>query len=474
MRKPLTRKQALDPKQCMKCHPNHYKEWTSSMHAYASTDPVFLAMNKRGQRETNGELGDFCLKCHAPMAVLDKKLSDPSKVEELPDEYKGVTCYLCHNADSVQGEHNAAIHLTNDDVMRGSIHNPRQPGVHRAEYSKLLDGNEPQSSTMCGGCHDIVTPVPANVHLERTFEEYKASVFATGRGFDTCAGCHMVGYPGVAADDPPSRVPSRNIHEHLWAGVDVALTDFPYRDVQNAAVQCALLNGTTIFSIESNFMGSPGQFNVVLETEAGHRQPSGAAQDRRMWLELTAYDANGDVSFQTGSIADDEVEEKPTDDPKRDPHLWMFRDRIFDKDGNPTHMFWQAAPSTQFPKGYKEPADTLPVRIDIATPHFVSKTFQLPLISQDPHGTARVVAHVRMRPMGLDVLQDLVDSGDLDPAVMAQMPTFTLYGTETEWKIEDGITHTVLGPKPPPDSLQCPNAYRCLLRPDDERCSAKP
>jgi hypothetical protein len=299
-------------------------------------------------------------------------------------------------------------------------------------------------------------------------------VFATGRGFDTCGGCHMDGYPGVAADDPPSHVPGRNIHEHLWAGVDVALTDFPDRDVQNTAVQCALLNGTTIFSLESNFMGSPGQFNIVLETEAGHRQPSGAAQDRRMWLELTAYDANGDVSFQTGTIADDELEEKPTDDPKHDPHLWMFRDRIFDKDGNPTHMFWQAAPSTQFPKGYKDPADTLPVRIDIATPHFVSKTFQLPLISQDPHGTARVVAHLRMRPMGLDVLQDLVDSGDLDPAVMAQMPTFTLYGTDVEWKLEDGFTHTVLGPKPPPDSLQCPNAYRCLLRPNDERCGGKP
>ena len=26
-------------------------------------------MNKRGQRETNGALGTFCLKCHAPMAV---------------------------------------------------------------------------------------------------------------------------------------------------------------------------------------------------------------------------------------------------------------------------------------------------------------------------------------------------------------------------------------------------------------------
>ena len=32
------------------------------MHAYASDDPVFQAMNKRAQRETNGALGDFCVR----------------------------------------------------------------------------------------------------------------------------------------------------------------------------------------------------------------------------------------------------------------------------------------------------------------------------------------------------------------------------------------------------------------------------
>ena len=32
-----------DPTTCMDCHPKHYKEWSGSMHAYASDDPVFLA-----------------------------------------------------------------------------------------------------------------------------------------------------------------------------------------------------------------------------------------------------------------------------------------------------------------------------------------------------------------------------------------------------------------------------------------------
>ena len=30
---------------CQSCHPQHYLEWSSSMHAYAFKDPVFFAMN---------------------------------------------------------------------------------------------------------------------------------------------------------------------------------------------------------------------------------------------------------------------------------------------------------------------------------------------------------------------------------------------------------------------------------------------
>ena len=52
------------------------------MHAFASRDPVFRAMNQRGQRETNGELGDFCVKCHAPMAVLDKQTTDGLNLDD--------------------------------------------------------------------------------------------------------------------------------------------------------------------------------------------------------------------------------------------------------------------------------------------------------------------------------------------------------------------------------------------------------
>src|SRR3954465_12780753 len=36
----------------------------------------------------------------------------------------------------------------------------------------------------------------------------------------------------------------------------------------------------------------------------GHSFPSGGAQDRRVWLEVTAYDASNNVLFQKGQVPD--------------------------------------------------------------------------------------------------------------------------------------------------------------------------
>ena len=120
----LTREELMDPQSCSGCHPRHYREWSGSMHAYASEDPVFRAMNQRAQRETGGELGEFCVKCHAPLALQEGATRDGSNLDEIPDKLKGVTCYFCHNAIDV-GEHfNNDVKLANDTTLRAAIDQP--------------------------------------------------------------------------------------------------------------------------------------------------------------------------------------------------------------------------------------------------------------------------------------------------------------------------------------------------------------
>ena len=45
----LSRAELMDPTTCKQCHEDHYREWSGSMHAYASKDLVFIALNRRGQ-----------------------------------------------------------------------------------------------------------------------------------------------------------------------------------------------------------------------------------------------------------------------------------------------------------------------------------------------------------------------------------------------------------------------------------------
>jgi Cytochrome c554 and c-prime len=414
----LSREEMLDPMTCSKCHADHYKEWSGSMHAYAADDPVFRAMNKRGQRETNGAMGDFCVKCHAPMAVRDGLTKDGLDLDTVPADRKGVTCFFCHTVDQVTGSHDAALTSGADLTMRGEYNDPVPNTAHRASYSALHDRDQLDSAKMCGACHDIV-----NGHgqsLERTFAEWQASVFSHAPGGDTCGQCHMA---QSASLEPIAQAPgvfARRRHVHTFAAVDLALTDFPQADAQKAEVQTQL--DKTLQSALC-VAATGGQIKVMLDNvAAGHAFPSGAVQDRRLWVEVTAY-AAADVVYQSGAPAADGTPIVKSSD----PDLWLMRDCIFDGSGKEVNMFWQAEQTD----GNELPGQAT---FDPTDPRFyqthIVQTY--PRAAQLPKAPDRVTMRVHLQPMGTDVLDDLVASGDLDPAVRAKMATLDV-GALLEW-----------------------------------------
>jgi hypothetical protein len=293
----FSREALMNPETCAPCHPNHYRQWSASMHAYSSLDPVFRAMNARGQRDA--QIGNFCVQCHAPMAVREGMTQYGLNLDQLSKEFQGVTCYFCHNVTGLGDDHfNNSLVLANDTVMRGNIVNPVANSVHASAHSPYLDGNSVESSLMCGACHDIVTS--SGVHLERTLAEYKTSNSAhAGSGFATCNNCHMDPYEGVAAT-LVAGVGGRTVHEHLWPAVDVALTDFPDQEVMRLAVEeCQLPKGIASFSLNPS-NGGFGSFEMYMESAGGHNIPTGSSQDRRMWVEVTAHDFTGNITHQSG------------------------------------------------------------------------------------------------------------------------------------------------------------------------------
>jgi hypothetical protein len=416
----FTRDALLDPTSCKGCHDEHYAQWSASMHAYAADDPVFLAMNRRGQRETNGALGSFCVNCHAPMALRSGATRDGLNLADVPQKLKGVTCFFCHTVDGIEGSHNNQLHLSSDPIMLGELSDPVTNTAHKSGYSTLHDRNKADSSKLCGVCHDVVTEAGAQV--ERTYSEWQFSAFAHENGA-TCGQCHMEqsATPKPIANTPG--VGARRIHSHEFPAVDTALTSgFPEIDAQKKKVQ-ALLNTTlqTALCVTRN----RGVRVLVDNVAAGHSWPSGVAHDRRVWTEVIAY-KEGRTLYATGVVGDGA---KVMSD--SDPDLWLLRDCIFDVSSKPISMFWGAASyaSNQLPaQATFDPKD-----MRFYQNHIVQR-FPRSTVTALPEEPDRVTLRVRLQPIGADVLEDLANSGDLDPSFAKAMPTFDMGETPLlEW-----------------------------------------
>lgn len=401
------------------------------MHAYAADDPLFVAMNQRGQRETGGALGDFCVKCHAPMAVRLGATKDGLNLASVPRALKGVTCFFCHTAEAVEGTHGNPVRLATGLAMRGPFEGALANGTHGSVRSELHDRDHAASAALCGACHDIVNGHGAAI--ERTFAEWQGSVFSKPGGA-TCAQCHMEQSP---KPQPVAQVPGaalRRFHSHAFAGIDRALTEFPERDDQKKRIDALL--ATTLQT--ALCVGDDLRVRVIVDNvAAGHGFPSGAAADRRIWFEVRAF-KGGAALYESGVVADGA---SPV--ASADPDLWLLRDCLFDGAGDEVKMFWSAA-------SYETNALSAQQTFDPKDPRF----YQTHVVRSFPRAAPmsaypdRVTLRVRLQPVGLDVLDDLIASGDLDPKYRAAMPTMDVGGPVLEWT-KDGALATYFDGKTP-------------------------
>lgn len=404
--KPFTPEELRDSNNCVGCHPSQYKEWSGSMHAYAADDPIFVALNKRMQRDP-GAGGTFCVQCHAPMAVRDGRTKDGLDLDTMPTR-KGVTCVFCHAAASANGLSNNPVVLTDPPSLAGAIRDPL-PAPHASRYSVLHDSAAEGTSGLCGPCHDIVSPPGAAI--ERTFREWTKSGFGVGESKkETCGSCHMPPRQDRAADVAGATI--RTVHDHSMAAVDVAMIDFPERDAQRALVQKVLDAAVDArLCVTTGAAGAEAEVSLT-NKRVGHGFPSGSTQDRRAWVEIIGY-AGGSEVFSVGKIADDVSVASVADS-----SLILLRDHDYDADGRETHLFWRTIrfEGTQLAARLpNQPAGDSLVR-----------KYTLPDVD-------RVTMRLRLRPMDHDLLQDLVESGDLDAEVAKRVTTFTLASTVLEW-----------------------------------------
>jgi hypothetical protein len=460
------RQELLDPASCEECHAEHYRQWLGSMHAYASDDPVFIAMNARGQRETAGELGDFCVRCHAPVAVALGMTVDGTNLDELPQHVKGVTCYFCHNVDAVEGTHNNPIRLAFDEVMRGEYADAVDNDFHSSAYAASVDGEAIASGEMCGSCHDIVNG--HGVELERTYKEWVDSFYDEPDPENpelkiyygnTCNGCHMPGTNSPIADY--AGVQTRRFRDHRFVGVDVALTDFPDAELgpalvaeqieqMNAFREPAVCVGLCVRPPEE---GEGTDVVVWLHNEAaGHKWPSGAAQDRRAWVQLEGF-AGGVSVLQSGLVGPQESIDAAAIE---DPSLWVLRDYAYGADGEHESMFWNV---TEIRSELLAVASEAGAKYDKTTWGRRQWHVDGPL--------DRATIQLNLRPIPFELVDELVEDG-LDPAVKTRIPTHTVGATVLEWTADTAVQTDLEGP-----CVMSAGCF-CIISMENELCPPTP
>jgi nitrate/TMAO reductase-like tetraheme cytochrome c subunit len=199
---------------CQSCHPNHFRQWSVSSHAYAMVSPIFNAMQAKLIKETNGTLGDFCIRCHTPVGM---NLGEPTVTpyaERHPVSQEGVTCIACHRVSQAYGKVSGRRALD-----EGPLTHPVKGPTGQAEVvQQLIDQGEvsndpnaygrkihaaPESffqladASFCSACHDVTGP--DGFRLEEAFSHYNASPAA--KAGTTCQDCHMGQKPGMYTGD---------------------------------------------------------------------------------------------------------------------------------------------------------------------------------------------------------------------------------------------------------------------------------
>lgn len=323
---------------CGACHPQHFAEWKRSMHAFAGSDPLMIAMASLAAQEPGESIGEKCFACHAPAKVRAEKLAaENAGIDPADWVDEGISCDVCHSVQVVPppGDISYLDDVDPHDPKLGGLRDPSGNPVHES----LFD-NSYQTSINCSPCHQV--NLDDGTGLENTYTEWSQSVYG---GFPVqCQECHMPEYTGKAATTGPVRP---DLHRHEFIGVDYASVAFRGIDVdaQKEATRQLLQH-----SVRAAVQGTPpatvtdgGSFGFTVEVEndqTGHSIPSGTAFSREMWFQVDVRDATGGEVYRSGWLIGPD-EDLVTEDV--DPNLALFQSRIFDDKGQRTYFSWRAA-----------------------------------------------------------------------------------------------------------------------------------
>lgn len=281
---------------CATCHPDHYREWSVSPHAYAQMSPVFNAFSGALGQLTNGTNGDFCIRCHTPVGMNLEEPEFMSNMDRHPTSREGVTCIVCHRLDRAYGKLSGRLAIVegdifapvfgpsgNDEVQRVIESDEFRVNTDRDRAGRAIHTSAevlPQMTTsgLCGTCHDV--NLVNGFRLEEAFSEFKNAPAA--KNGVSCQDCHMgkeegknSGYdqgPAAVVGGKPTKTRKRT--NHMFIGPDYSIVHpgiFPHN---TEAAELATIREWLTFDVDAGWGTDEFEDNVPDDYEFPERWTS--------------------------------------------------------------------------------------------------------------------------------------------------------------------------------------------------------
>lgn len=344
--KPVTPDKFESPEICSGCHSDIFSQWKGSMHSSAFIDPIFSALWKLGIEETKGFTSNWCGGCHSAVGVVSGDLTfRDNQFITSPIIREGVQCDLCHTIKAssfletpTYEPQNASIIVAPGSVKRGPYSDAVSP-YHGTAYSELHT-----ESKFCANCHQVFHPV-SNFHIERTYDEWKYSVYAQN-GIQ-CQDCHMMPVekaievartlkrpqnPGQPCIMGPKR---EQMFTHEFVGANFTITSL-LGSKKHADIAVQRLKSAAALEVNAPQSAERGTLvNLIVRVTnvgAGHNLPTSLTEVRQMWLDVAVSDTEGMEIFRSGAL---------NSQGDLDEDARIFNASAVDKDGRHTVKPWE-------------------------------------------------------------------------------------------------------------------------------------
>lgn len=396
---------------CADCHGQIAKQWYSSMHKQAASDPAYvtnisLLADNKGMVATR-----YCEGCHAPVALLTGQLSEGGTHGGIADTSafnEGISCLSCHNISK-------AVHLKGVASYQYSPHQPYlfyasqnnilkslhhfllriKPQQHKRDMSRDVL----QSSEHCATCHVQFMDRGMNnwgwVKMQDEYTAWLQSPFSkqshhsfAEQTFTRCHDCHM---PLVNSKDPSANQ-SGQVRAHHFPGANTMMPTLngdidqlretvkflqsnkmrvsiepPHR--QDATQSTQHIDESLRAQTETPayfYLNEAAKIRVVVTNSGvGHNFPGGTVDINQAWLEFVISDASGALIYHSGFLQDDL---------QVDPEAYFYRSQPIDRFGN---QIWQHDLFNRVGETYKNV-------IAAGESDIVSYNFSVPAWAQSP------------------------------------------------------------------------------------------